>query len=204
MTQYNEEIKNTDFKDRTVGLILFGALYILIGAFCILMTALMLISLIFTGLFDSFTSSSTQQSLIPALLFYFFAAIWFIWLGIGSIKARRWARALILVASWLWLVTGVISTIYMAISMPQVYEKMVQSQQLSRASASIAQHVTSAVMVILYVIIPVLFVLFYGSKNVKATCEHKDTRIRWTDKCPLPVLALSLLFPVCTYVLSHP
>ncbi|MHC4498668.1 MAG: hypothetical protein ACYS21_06080, partial [Planctomycetota bacterium] len=37
-------------------------------------------------------------------------------------------------------------------------------------------------------------VLFYGSKNVKATCEFRDSIVRWTDRCPLPVLAVSLIF----------
>jgi hypothetical protein len=49
-------------------------------------------------------------------------------------------------------------------------------------------------MTVFYVIIPAVLVLFYGGKNVKATCEFRDSQVRWTDKCPLPVLALSLLF----------
>jgi hypothetical protein len=38
-----------------------------------------------------------------------------------------------------------------------------------------------------------MLVLFYSSKNVKATCEVRDPQVRWTDKCPLPVLAISLM-----------
>jgi hypothetical protein len=36
-------------------------------------------------------------------------------------------------------------------------------------------------------------VLFYSSRHVKATCEKLDRRKRWTDKAPLPVIALSSL-----------
>jgi hypothetical protein len=42
------------------------------------------------------------------------------------------------------------------------------------------------------VMIPLAVVLFYRSPNVHATCEARDPSIRWTDKCPLPVLGLSL------------
>ena len=48
-------------------------------------------------------------------------------------------------------------------------------------------------MFFIYIVIPGTFVLVYRSPHVKATCEHDDPKIRWTDKCPLPVLAVSLL-----------
>jgi len=40
--------------------------------------------------------------------------------------------------------------------------------------------------------IPGALVIFYQSKHVKATCEARDPLPRWTDRCPLPVLALTL------------
>jgi hypothetical protein len=43
------------------------------------------------------------------------------------------------------------------------------------------------------VLLPGVFVLFYRSPHVKATCEHKDPNVPWTDRCPAPVLAASLL-----------
>jgi len=50
-----------------------------------------------------------------------------------------------------------------------------------------------AFMAVFYVIIPGLLVLFYSGKDVKATCEYRDPHVRWTDKCPLPVLGVSLV-----------
>ena len=46
---------------------------------------------------------------------------------------------------------------------------------------------------VIYVIIPGALVLFYRSPHVKATCEARDPVVRWTDACPLPVLAVSLM-----------
>jgi hypothetical protein len=60
---------------------------------------------------------------------------------------------------------------------------------------------------VMYVLIPGVLVLFYRSKHVKATCDVRDPVVRWTDRCPLPVLAVSLwaavgavgmlVFPFC-------
>jgi len=47
-------------------------------------------------------------------------------------------------------------------------------------------------MVIFYLVIPGAIFLFYRSPHVRRTCEAKDPVERWTDRCPLPVLALSL------------
>lgn len=47
--------------------------------------------------------------------------------------------------------------------------------------------------VLFYLVLPALFVLFYRSPNVRATCEAHHPRPSWTDRIPLPVLALVLL-----------
>ena len=47
-------------------------------------------------------------------------------------------------------------------------------------------------MVVLMVILPAVWVYFYGSRHVKATCEAADPVERWTDRCPLPVIAICL------------
>jgi hypothetical protein len=84
----------------------------------------------------------------------------------------------------------------MLLLMPQMYDRMGQSGQMPPAAAAVMKYVMMGFMTVFYVIIPAVLVLFYGSKNVKATCEFRDSQVRWTDKCPLPVLAVSLLFGV--------
>lgn len=51
----------------------------------------------------------------------------------------------------------------------------------------------TAVMLVIYVLLPVAFVLFYRSPHVRATCEARDPVVPWTDRCAPPVLAASLL-----------
>ena len=89
-----------NFKDRKGGLIAFGVLEILAGAFCALMAPIMLVSMLLPAalLEEGAAPPVDVGMMIPGLLFYVSLAVWFIWMGIGSIKARRWARALLLVS----------------------------------------------------------------------------------------------------------
>jgi MFS family permease len=117
-------------------------------------------------------------------------------MGIGSVRARRWARALILISSWFWLVCGICGVIFFLVFMPGMYDSMAETDEIPMEIISVIQFVTAVFMTIIYVLIPGALVLFYRSRHVKATCEFRDPQVRWTDKCPLPVLALSMLFAV--------
>jgi len=195
MTDYEETPQSPDFKDRKTGLVVFGILQIIFGGFCALMVPLMIFGMIASAVLDNRSAAPMRPTMmIPGLLLYVLLAAWFIWMGFGSIKARRWARALVLVSSWLWLISGMGGLIFMLLLMPDMYDQMAESGQMPPGAARIMKYVMTGFMTVFYVIIPGVLVLFYGSKNVKATCEFRDSRVRWTDKCPLPVLALSLMF----------
>ena len=195
MTDYEETLQSSDFKDRKTGLVVFGILQIIFGGFCALMVPLMIFGMIASTVLDNSAAAPMSTTMmIPALLLYVLLAVWFICMGIGSIKARRWARALVLVSSCFWLISGVSGLIFMLLLLPDMYEKMGESGQMPPVVARIMKYVLTGFMTVFYVIIPAVLVLFYGSKNVKATCEFRDPRVRWTDKCPLPVLALSFIF----------
>ena len=195
MTDYEATPERPAFKDRKAGLVVFGILQIIFGGFCALMVPLMIFGMIVSTVLDKSTAAPMRPTMmITALLLYILLAAWFICMGIGSVKARRWARALVLVSSWLWLISGISGLIFMLLLMPDMYEKMGESGQMPEVVARIMKYVMMGFMTVFYVIIPAVLVLFYGGKNVKATCEFRDTKVRWTDKCPLPVLALSLIF----------
>ena len=197
MAEHGEMMQSSGFKDRKTGLVVFGILQIILGGACALIVPFMIIGMIASAVLDESSAPPMNIStMIPGVLFYVLAAVWFIWMGIGSIKARRWARALILVSSWLWLISGTCGLIFVLLLMPDMYDRMGQSGQMPPEAAAFMKYVMTAFMTVFYVIIPAALVLYYGSKNVKATCEFRDSRIRWTDKCPLPVLAVSLLFGV--------
>jgi hypothetical protein len=155
----------TEFKNRNAGLIVFGIIEIIIGLFYLLpMGALML---------PAVTQAVPDATMAIAILASM--AVISIWLGIGTLMARRWARALSLLIAWGWLGAGLLMLIY-----------------------SLFTPIAAGMwgMMVFITLVAGVFVLFYSGKNVKATFEARDPHLRWTDKCPLPVLVLSLGYGV--------
>lgn len=194
MTSDGNSGGGADLKDRKTGLIVFGILEIVFGALCALMVPFMMVGMLATSALEENSAPPVNAGMmIPGLLFYALLAVWFIWMGIGSVKARRWARALLLVTSWPWLIGGITGLVFMLFLFPGMFDQMGKSGLMPTEMAIVMKYVMIGTMGVFYVIIPGMLVLFYGSKHVRATCERRDPRIRWTDKCPLPVLAVSLI-----------
>jgi hypothetical protein len=180
-----------EFKDRRNGLIGFGILLIILGCICALFVPLMLITLVWTSPIADIAPD--YRAIAAAIGTYAIAAVLFIILGIGSIKARRWARALTLIIAWTWLITGVFGIAFTVLLMPKMFA------QMPNAGAPAPDSLFTGVVIfalgivsIIFLLIPGLLVLFYGSRHVKSTCEACDPTPCWTDACPMPVLALSL------------
>ncbi len=154
----------SEFKDRKVGLIIAGVFEIIIGLIYLLpMAALML-----PDVAQSVPDAAMGIAILASM------AVISIWLGVGTVMARRWARALSLLLAWGWLAAGV-AILFFNLVAPPMFTGMLQ-------------------FFVIITLIAGAFVLFYGGKNVKATFEARDPRLRWTDKCPLPVLVLSLSY----------
>ena len=95
MTEQNPNPPPVEFKDRGTGLTVFGILTILLGCLSGLLVPLMFLGQMMAA--KATHAPSNIQALIPGMFMYGAMAVILIWLGIGSIKARRWARALWLV-----------------------------------------------------------------------------------------------------------
>lgn len=184
-----------EFKDRSTGLVVFGIITMLVGGLCALLVPLMIFGQ--TMAQKSTGTPANLQAVIPGALLYGVLAVALIWLGIGSLKARRWARALLLIFSWSWLVMGVIALVFMVIMLPQFMTAMQSAQpagqpQLPEAAKLMMALIPLVFMGVIFLVLPGVWVFFYRSPHVKATCEARDPVRRWTDACPLPVLAVSL------------
>ena len=92
-------------RDRSLGLALFGTLQLLIAGFFALMVPFFVLLL----MPQPAQAQPHPQVVVPFLISYATLAAAFATLGVGSILARRWARALTLILSWLWLVTGLLT-----------------------------------------------------------------------------------------------
>ncbi|MFO1458156.1 MAG: hypothetical protein U1G08_02015 [Verrucomicrobiota bacterium] len=182
------------FKDRRTGLIVFGILTVCLGGLCALVVPLMLFGQAMARTAAGGTAAGGTPSMLPIMASYGGLAVVLVWLGIGSLLTRRWARALILIFGWSFLVVGVISMIAVGLLLPG----FLRSGQPGGTSTLPAGAETTVMVIILlflgflFVLIPGIWVAFYGNRNVKATCEARNPAPSWTDACPLPLLAVSL------------
>ena len=178
------------YKNRSTGLIVFGILTILLGCVCALLIPLMIFSQVMAA---KTTGALPISAILPGIFLYGILAVALVWLGIGSIKARRWARALLLIFSWNWLITGIVMTVAMVF----VFSRILLTDSTGTTRRAIVPLFMMAVVAIILVVLPSIWTFFYGSRHVKATCEARDPMMRWTDACPLPVLTCSLWLIFC-------
>ena len=191
----------TALPDRSTRLMVFGIFQILFGCLCGLMGLMMvLVSLAPVAGAPQGQAMNTQM-MILALTVYLLLAVSLIWLGIGSIIARRWAWTLTVVLCWMWLVMGVIAFIgfvsfagpLMSASIEQQMRQQGQGKLLPPEALLAVRIIGGAVLACIYIVLPALFLLFYQRASVRATCERRNPQSCWTDRCPMPVLALSVL-----------
>ncbi|MCI0349311.1 MAG: hypothetical protein L0Z53_07795 [Acidobacteriales bacterium] len=187
------------YKDRGGWLVAFGVFEILIACFFLFMTTV-------TALLVPSLPRPAGQPAVPGTFFYFLAAIYagfatyFVAVGIGSIRARNWARAAMVVTSSLWLVIGVISTISTIFLMPRIMQQQrasmppEQASQLPPNFESIVVVVTAIFTAFIMVVLPLVLLLFYSSKNVKRTCHARSGVVASTSRLPIPVIILIIWF----------
>ncbi len=179
-------------KDRTLGLIIFGVVSILIGACCALLVPLMFLSV---ALSETVTGGGVDvRSAWSASALYGFMAAVFVWLGIGSLRARRWARELLLSLSWIWLMTGICSIVIGILVVPAVVGNTGVDTGIPPEMTMIVMLVIFGAIGLLYVVLPGAFVLFYRSPHVAATCRVRHPEPQWIDECPPRLLTLMVVW----------
>lgn len=189
------------YRDRGTGLILFGMVQIVLGLLAALMVPFAALGAVLSHTVPGAPSMRPGQYL-SGIAIYALVASLLLTLGIGSIQMKRWARALSLVVSWYWMITGALITALLTAVLPVTMRTVLQVQ--AKAAGQSAALSATALAIILTVIIvfaavfliaiPAALVLFYSRKDVAETCRHRDPVERWTDRVPLPVLGASVVF----------
>jgi hypothetical protein len=162
--------------DRSIGLYLFGALQVLIGLAC----AALVLFIASGSELAARQGARSGAAMASGLVAYGIATVYFVGVGIGSIRKRRWARALSVVVSAMWLAAGVVTMLLLLII------------------GSAATLISAAIG--LAVVVPLVLLLFYSRPAVRATCEAFDAP-RWTDRVPLPVLAVVIVLAFASLAL---
>jgi len=190
------------YKDRKGGLVFFGIAQIVLGALCVLLAVITIAGAFMVKAMEARGGVELPQqdmagASVIGVLFYLMLAVIFVWLGIGSIKARRWAQTLTLLFGWIWLIGGVMGLIGWLLIGPGMFAGLPLESQVPPQIMKTIMIMTGLFVAVIYIVIPGALVIFYGRQDVRLTCEARDLRESWTDKCPRSVLATSLLLAFC-------
>ena len=195
MGEEQHAIQSAPWKDRSTGLVVFGVLQLCMGglfALEVLLLAYVMPAMGTTG--DGMAQGEVLARMMLAVLVSCGAAsAWFITMGVGSILARRWARALILVSSWIWLLYGLVGMAMVLLFMGDAFQQAFEESPSFSGTGQAFKAIMIGVSVFLGVVAPGVLVLFYRGRSVKATCEARNPSESWTDAFPLPVLALAFV-----------
>jgi len=185
-----QESNDLVHRDRSLGLVLFGSGQILIGLACLALVPLTLVGL-------ALSPALSLRTVVPSLILYSIAAAALIILGVGSIRARRWAQALSLSLAWVWLITGLCSLVVLWLAAPSLWGGLAASAGLNSDAATAMIIGINLVMGMLYAVLPGAMVVFYRSPHVVLTCRQRDNRPNWASRCPQRLLSLAVTFVLC-------
>ncbi len=174
-------------KDRSTGLVVAGAVEIALGFLSFSLAMLLLIGVASAGL-----GGMNPSHLWMCMGFLFYLTGWFIVVGLGSVKARRWARALVLIGAWMTIFFG---TLFLALTLhvlPEVLDLLTENGVSPMLALGELYFVIGA-LIALQVVFPMIAVGFYNLRGVKATCERRNPNPCWTDRVPLPLLAMGFI-----------
>jgi hypothetical protein len=185
-----DSANGTDSVDRSGRLTLFGSLAILLGALALLLAVA---QSILPSVAPAATGDPDWRTTLAGLLLYTTIGALLVWLGVGSLRRRRWVPPLMRIVGWTWLIGGLIGLamtwtmldglIALATAhggeLPAVVEMLVRVFLVGSVAG-------------FGVALPALFVWVYSDRALARTCERHDLRRSWTERCPLPVLGLSV------------
>lgn len=189
-----------------------GALQLVFGALVALMVPCMGFGLIVQSALPPGQRQSVSGAVAALFIYVALAAFLFV-TGVGAWKHRRWARPIMLSASFPAMVGGLIMSASMIAVFPAMMKMTLGMAGMAGGGGAAAPPpgFMNAVMVmslgitgLMYVGIPGLFVGLYWSPDLRPLCEEIDTTPRWTDGIPIPVLGTSLwlgLIAACTFVI---
>jgi len=154
------------YKSRRGWLIAFGVVEILIGCVCLLGIVGTLLLPSPTVVPASTPPMSPVALKVLTTTIYAGIALLFLVIGVGSIRCKNWARIAMLAVSGFWLVNGLIGIVAFYLLFPALPLQSRVPPEVARTVLA----VTVAIMGVIFVLIPIVFLIFYSLKSVRATC----------------------------------
>jgi hypothetical protein len=110
----------------------------------------------------------------------------FVWTGVGSLRRRRWAPSMMLILAWAWLLGGALALVLA----PGLIDGIVPPG--AAGVAALVKLIVLGALAFGGVLLPAAFVWAYRDPDLQRTCERDDPRPAWTERCPTPVLGMSV------------
>lgn len=190
--QRNGSIDSGAFRDQSTALVIAGTAVILVGLCCALLVPLSAA----LGQLAEFSGdgSDSLRTTLPLMAFHAVLAAVFVWLGAGAVRARLWARDLILPVAKIWLLTGICTTAAAAILLPAVVRGLTVTAGVPPGFGLAVMLIAGGVLVLTQVAVPAALLLFFRRPDVAATCRARDPRPQLTDTCPPRLLTLAMVW----------
>jgi len=177
------------FTNRKRDLVVMGKANIFLGILCFILGVLIGPGISLTGL-----NNVEFARLMSGIAFYFFfLATWYIWLGCGSICATRWARMLLLAGAWIGISFGAPALSMAIYVLSKLYELRTGSEAVPGFILQSIFYFATGVMILVYLVFPLISIIFYGNENVRCTCEFYHPQPCWIDRCPTSLIAIGML-----------
>lgn len=171
MSEFTAAPNTPHFQNRTTLLVTFGIIQLCLGLLAGLLATLIIVAGLATiAMMGEAAEQQGMQadSIAMGGLLYGLIGAWFISMGYGSFKARRWARSLTLAASWIGLVCGGLGTITMLFFMGDMMEQMERQGGMPPGSGKIMAVTMFLFSFVIYILIPGTLLLVYGGKKCKS------------------------------------
>ena len=145
------------------------------------------------------------MAFVVNLIVYGGTGILMIVLAFGLFTMKRWSRPFALTVSWGWLYMGVVMMVTLILMMGAMKGFMGDAMKTGLASApegSAAPPVDSILTIIMcfyigfiflfLILVPALLLWLNWGSDVRRTLELHDSKPRWTDRQPVPVIGLTI------------
>ncbi len=149
------------------------------------------------------TISTDSRSAWMAFAIYALLGSAFVGLGIGSVRRRRWVPPLMQTLGWTWLVCGIVAVALAPGLVDASIGALGAMDPSLQGASSIAKPLLLAAVFLGGVLAPAAFIWIYRDRELLRTCQSYDASPAWTERCPTPVLGLSVGLGGCA-VLSLP
>ncbi len=170
------------YSGRKTGLMVFGVLMLIAAAFCVLVTLAFIASLTLMGRQVGFTMP--LYVVVQTLTVYAAASIGLACLGVGSIRAKRWVRPVVVPLSAVALVgagIGLVGAIGPMLSLPNT------------GGPAVVGIFVGIFILLIFCAAPAAVLWFYGSARTRDALWFYDPNPSWAEVVPMPVFAISLL-----------